>query len=342
MGMRIGTNGHTYKWIEGWARLPESESAQRGWAHPGVAVTADGEVITVHPGEATLLVLSPEGGLRRALSADVTEAHGLTAVLEDGVAYLWVADSGSKRAPGAGYAYPSPDPAGRGGQAVKLRLDGDRATAVLRLGPPDLPAYREGKFSPTAVAVYETRHGGNGDVWVADGYGQHLVHRFDRAGRYLGSLTGEEGPGGPFRTPHAVHVDTRTGEPELYVADRGNRRLVVYDLEGGFKRIAGQGLLTSPSAFAAEGEHLVVAELRARLTLLDRADRLVGHLGENEAVCAAPGWPNAAGAAGHLARPAGLAPGRFHSPHGIAADGQGNLYVAEWLIGGRYTKLARG
>ena len=212
---------------------------------------------------------------------------------------------------------------------------------MQRIGPPDLPIYRAGRFSPPAVAVAEPRYGGNGDVWVADGYGQHQVHRFDRTGTYLASLTGEEGPGDPFRTPHAVYVDTRKSEPELYVADRGNRRLVVYDLDGHFKRVAAQDLLTSPSAFASDGERLIVAELRARLALLDAADRLVGYLGTNETACAAPGWPNAVGADGRLARPTGLVPGRFHSPHGVAADRHGNLYVAEWLIGGRYTMLAR-
>ena len=36
-----------------------------------------------------------------------------------------------------------------------------------------------------------------------------------------------------------------------------------------------------------------------------------------------------------------LTPGKFNSPHGLAADGDGNVYVAEWLIGGRYTQLKR-
>ena len=59
--------------------------------------------------------------------------------------------------------------------------------------------------------------------------------------------------------------------------------------------------------------------------------------------CAAPGrdgWPNARDAAGDLVRPE-LAPGRFNSPHTIAADGDGNLYVTEWVIGGRLVKLTR-
>jgi hypothetical protein len=37
-----------------------------------------------------------------------------------------------------------------------------------------------------------------------------------------------------------------------------------------------------------------------------------------------------------------LEAGKFNSPHGMAIDGKGNLYVAEWLIGGRFTKLAKG
>jgi hypothetical protein len=37
-----------------------------------------------------------------------------------------------------------------------------------------------------------------------------------------------------------------------------------------------------------------------------------------------------------------LEAGKFNSPHGMAIDGEGNLYVAEWLIGGRFTKLAKG
>jgi hypothetical protein len=36
-----------------------------------------------------------------------------------------------------------------------------------------------------------------------------------------------------------------------------------------------------------------------------------------------------------------LRPGKFISPHGLASDPDGNLYIAEWLLGGRYTKLAK-
>ena len=40
-------------------------------------------------------------------------------------------------------------------------------------------------------------------------------------------------------------------------------------------------------------------------------------------------------------RVSALEEGRFNSPHGVAVDPGGSIYVAEWLIGGRYVKLAR-
>ncbi len=58
-------------------------------------------------------------------------------------------------------------------------------------------------------------------------------------------------------------------------------------------------------------------------------------------MCERPGWPNAKNAAGEVVRPPSLTAGKFNSPHGLAADLEGNLYVAEWLIGGRYTQLLR-
>jgi sugar lactone lactonase YvrE len=333
--VRVRAGPHAYEWLDDWAGIPDSASARRGWAHPGLAVTAAGQIVTFHQGDPTLVFFDPDGTLIRTVDTGLTEGHGITLVEEDGVEYLWIADSGAKRLPDIAYQYP-PDTLGR---VVKTTLDG---RIVLTIGPPDLPVYRDGKFSPTAVAVDEQRLGGSGDVWIADGYGQSQVHRYSRFsknGDYLGSIDGREGAG-PFKTPHAVWFDRRKAEPELYVADRANGRVQVYDPEGRFKRAFGHGYLSSPSAFAADGDLLIVAELRARLALLDRDDRLIGYLGDDEPAAARPGWPNALAADSQPTRPP-LQPGKFNSPHGLAADAHGNLYVAEWLIGGRYTKLRK-
>jgi hypothetical protein len=104
--------------------------------------------------------------------------------------------------------------------------------------------------------------------------------------------------------------------------------------------------LNSPSGFARWGELLVVAELYARLALLDLDDNLIGYLGADPELADThnwperSGWPNALTGDGHIQAPRLPHPDRLNSPHSLAVDTEGNLYIAEWLVGGRYTKLA--
>jgi len=95
---------------------------------------------------------------------------------------------------------------------------------------------------------------------------------------------------------------------------------------------------------AIVGDTLALTDFtRARVTILDRADQLVEHMGANPGANpearARDGWPNARNVDGDLVRRRSNQ-GKFNSPHTLAADAEGNLYVTEWLIGGRLTKLA--
>ena len=295
-----------YRWEDWSALLPESERGS-GRTH-GVAVTESGRVVVFRQGDPAVLLYDAGGTLLDAWG-EFLGAHGLTLVREGGHERLWLTDQDS-------------------GDVVNTTLGGE---VVLRLDPPEIPAYERGTYAPTWVAVFEERFGGDGSIWVADGYGMNLVHRYDRSGRYLGSIDGREGAGA-FDCPHGIWFDVRRGEPELYVADRGNRRLQVYDPEGRFKRVVGEGVLDCPCVGAVQGEELVVAELCARLAVLDRDDRLIGYLGRNEAACDLDGWPDLA--------PRRLRTDSFNSPHSIAAAADGSLYVVEWIVGGRLIKLA--
>ncbi|PKB58913.1 MAG: hypothetical protein BZY83_04625 [SAR202 cluster bacterium Casp-Chloro-G2] len=315
--------------------MPDSATKREGWAHHGVAVTGSGQIITYHPGDQTMLVLDQDGSFVRSWQVDLADAHGITLVNEGGQEMLWIADNGRKRQPGIGYDYPA---GGARGQVLKMDLEGNVLASLTR---PDLDVYREGMYSPTWVAVNEERHGGNGDVWVADGYGQSYVHRYDKAGNHIASITGEEGEAGRFNCPHAIFIDRRGPGPELYVADRANGRVQVYDLEGRYLRTFGGDFLTTPSGFAVHRGTLVIAELRARLTLCDEEDEFLCYLGANEQVCEVEGWPNNKDVSGKVIATSLLETGKFNSPHGLAADPQGNLYVAEWLIGGRFVRLGK-
>jgi DNA-binding beta-propeller fold protein YncE len=322
--MRVAAGTLSYEWVGDWARLGDDDGVRVGWAHTAVAVLPDGRIVTGHPDEPRLLVLDPDGTLLSTVDVDVIETHGIGV---DGDA-LWIADVGRKRrAPEYGNATGIIR-----GKVVKVDLTG-RVLAVL--DPPLLPLYEDTSYSPTGSAVDPA----SGDIWVADGYGASLVHRYDRSGRWVASLSGEEG-GGRFNCPHAVLVDERRGEGELYVADRANGRIQVYGLDGTFRRLVGVGVLNSPTNMALDGDRLVVAEFRgARLTVLDREDQFVDYLGDNGGVVAQEGWPNELDERGIPRRTSRLQSGLFNSPHGVGADAAGNIYVAEWLIGARYVKL---
>jgi sugar lactone lactonase YvrE len=330
----LGSDGYRYEWTEDWADLAGDDLAV-AWTHHALGATDDGHVVGFDPVDGQVLVLSPEGRVVRRLECGVVAGHGLCVAEVGGVEHLWIADMGLRAvpAPASPYGYGLHVPEGARGRVLQVRLDD--GTVVAELPTPEHRLYANRPCVPTAVAVTP-----DGDIWVADGYGASLLHRYSSDGRLLASLSGEESPAGRFDCPHALLLDRRRGEPELYVADRENLRLLVFDMAGTFRREVAQGALARPSALATHGDLLIVAELRARLTLLDRDDQVVGHLGDDEAVADRPGWPNAIDDDGRFVRQTTLRPGRFNSPHGLAVDATGALYVAEWLIGGRCTKLS--
>jgi hypothetical protein len=336
-----------------WAHLADVAGAEMAWAHSGLVVTAAGEVIGFHAGQ--LVAFGRDGQVVRTARPGLTEGHGITLVEEDGTEYLWISD------PGFVFTYTVEDGdeafAGLFGKGisrqareprvVKLSLDGQiRAELPIpAVDPIYAPAMMMGPYCPCGTAVDQERFGGTGDVWVADGYGSSLVYCFDKSGNIKATLTGEEG-GGRFVCPHAVFIDRRGGKtPELYIADRENKRLQVYGLDGAYRRTVGADFLNSPSGFAQWGDLLVVAELYSRLAVLDEQDNLVGYVGaepgseERRDWPERPGWPNGLTDDGRATLPPLPEHGCLNSPHSVAVDADGNLYVSEWLLGARYTKF---
>jgi hypothetical protein len=342
----------SYGFTSDWVDLSVVPDAATSWAHHGLVVTSDGELIGFHAGQ--LVAFDRQGRVLRVVRPGLTEGHGITLVREGDEEFLWVTDPGFVHvcdnedgdeawAPlfGKGVHVDSCEP-----RVVKMSLNGE-VRAELPIPPMDAATGPSmmGTYCPCGSTVDEERFGGSGDIWVADGYGSSLVHRFDKHGNHVSALTGEEG-GGRFVCPHAVYIDRRAHKaPELYIADRENKRVQVYDLEGRYQRTIGEAFLNSPSGFAQWGDALVVAELYSRLALLDEDDELIGYIGDDpNAKDGAgwperPGWPNALTDDGHVQAPDLTKSDRFNSPHSVAVDNDGNLYVSEWLIGGRYSKL---
>jgi peptidylglycine monooxygenase len=121
-------------------------------------------------------------------------------------------------------------------------------------------------------APCDVAFGPDGSIYVADGYGASLVHRFSAEGTPL-ARWGEPGDGpGQFLTPHGVWV---MADGRVAVADRENDRVQVFDGAGRWLA-ASDGHYRAMSVHGAPGGGLYVTDQVPRLTLLDAAGRIAG------------------------------------------------------------------
>lgn len=309
-----------------WREYSTSAEPVRGWSHHGVVVGPAGEGLVAASPDGRALVRVVAGRATRSVDMPVTECHGMSVDAHGADYAIWIADNGTKfdyRERGDHLDVDRP------GQVVRVDVTG-RPLQVITDGA--LPEAARG-WRPTAVASEAEAEGGR--IWVADGYGRSLVHCFARSGEPLWTTDGGDS-GLAFAQPHAIFLDTRRAVPELLVADRRNKRIVVLTTEGRFLRSYGVGEVTSPSGFALDGGLLWVTELNGAIVAFDRDDRLVAKLGDSTA-SDEEGWPNTL-VGDEMVRSA-LVPGVFRSPHGIAIDDAGVIAVTEWVIGGRLIVL---
>ncbi|MHB1485647.1 MAG: NHL repeat-containing protein [Saccharofermentanales bacterium] len=310
-----------YEWIEDWAKIPETITGRLNGRTHGVVATSDGRVVICHQAVPSILIYDESANLESSWG-DYPGAHGLTIVENDGIEYLWITDESS-------------------GKVVKATLDGRE---VMSLPVPSHKSYLEGKrYIPTWAAENPS----TGDIWVADGYGESLVHRFSPSGVYLSTIDGTEGCG-RFNNPHGINFFKN----ELFITDRINRRIVVYDNNGTFLRnsqnsIKKRNELHSPSSIDFYKNQMIVAELFTGIKILDAGSLdITDEIGANEFIhldtgneswwppVAPVGWPDLAGTKN-------IRPGFFNSPHGACFTSGGDIYVVEWIKGGRIIKLKK-
>ena len=139
---------------------------------------------------------------------------------------------------------------------------------------------------------------------------------------------------GQFRTPHGQWLDSRDGVPKLVVADRANERLQWFDMDG--KHLKTLGGFLFPADIDISGDLMLVPDLHCRVTLLDKDNQVIVHLGDDAA------WREKALAGFKMrGQRENWQPGKFVHPHDACFDRAGNIFVTEWVATGRVTKLRK-
>jgi len=182
------------------------------------------------------------------------------------------------------------------------------------------------KYSPTNLAIAP-----NGDVYVGDGYGSSYINRYDATGKYLSTFGGKGTEAGKLDCPHGMILDARGAVPNLTIADRSNKRLQRFTLEG--KHIDFVQNMPAPCNFDIRPNgDMVVPDLFARVTLLDKNNRVIVQLGDDST--------SDYRKTRSMTRDA-FTPGKFVCPHGACFDHLGNIFVVEWVEVGRVSKLRK-
>jgi DNA-binding beta-propeller fold protein YncE len=174
-----------------------------------------------------------------------------------------------------------------------------KGKVLLTLGQKNKPGDSPEQFNkPTDVAVTPA-----GVIYISDGYGNSRVVKYSREGKFVKEWGKKGKEPGEFNLPHAVVLDA---EGRVYVGDRENNRIQVFDGDGKFLaqwRDSGAPF----GMFLARGPRMLIADGRAdEVRRLDKSGKLLSRFGKK-----------------------GTEAGEFLLPHGICADSQGAIYVAE-------------
>jgi DNA-binding beta-propeller fold protein YncE len=265
-----------HKLVPNWAELPA------GWNFgetSGVAVDRDDHVWVFNRGPHPVIEFDKNGRFVQAWNdVPVISSHGIE-IDNDG--NPWLVDV-------KGHSIAKYNRAGRLQMmfANAGRGPGDNSTQYAFNQPTGLV------FAPS------------GDFYVSDGYGNSRVAQYSKDGVFVRQW-GRKGKGdGEFDLVHDVALDSKG---RVYVADRTNERVQVFDAEGRF--IAKWTGIGAPwgLAYAAREDAIYMADgLNNRIVKLDLDGRVLGTLSEF-----------------------GKAPGKLDFAHHLAVDSDGSIYVAE-------------
>jgi streptogramin lyase len=242
--------------------------------------------------------LSPEGKVLKNFGARMfIYPH---AIITDKDGNIWVVDGQPKD--------------GRGNQVFKLSPEGKVLMTLGKAGESGtgLDVFNQ----PTSVAIAP-----NGDIFVAEGhapsFGNSRIMKFDKGGKFIMTF-GHLGPNdGEFRSPHVIAFDS---QGRLFVADRSNSRVDIFDQNGKF--LAAWKQFGRPSGiWIDKNDRLYVADSESE----DAPGKDTHNPGCKRGV---RGGSAKTGKVDLYIPPPPVSDSKLPPPEGVAVDSHGNIYLA--------------
>ncbi|OWK40931.1 twin-arginine translocation signal domain-containing protein [Fimbriiglobus ruber] len=312
----VGSGEHVYECTHGWGTLPGSLEWQT--TH-NVAIDSAGLVYITHQGHKgkkgldTVMVFDPQGKFVRSFGKEWHGGgHGIDIRKDGSDEFLYLTNT-----------WASP-------KVVKATLTGE---IVWKKERPETKEYENPKtaYNPTNVAFAP-----DGSFFVGDGYGSGYIMKYGKDGELLKVFGGGGTEKGKFKTPHGNWIDTRGEKPVLVVCDRANARLQTFTLDGEFISLTEPGTVLFPANIDTNKTVMLVPDLHARISLFDKDNKVIANLGDD------PAWRKKVLDGFKVrAQPKQWEAGKFVHPHDACFDPAGNIYVAEWVDGGRISFLKK-
>ncbi|HEX5278993.1 MAG TPA: peptidyl-alpha-hydroxyglycine alpha-amidating lyase family protein [Micropepsaceae bacterium] len=225
---------------------------------PGVAVNSKGDIFVFTrsnsangpayaPAAAQLLEFAPDGRLIGEIGKGLygwAEAHSVRIDRNDNI---WAIDKGSDM-------IIKFNPAGRVQWVFGRRKEAaDDDTKPWEHVNPPLPAV-DGLFRQPTDVAWDSK----GNIYITDGYINSRVAKYSARGDWVKSWGSKGTAPGQFNLPHAIAIDK---DDNIYVGDRSNRRIQVFDTDGNFKRMFTIDVPSDPTSRAVNGETPAGAKL---------------------------------------------------------------------------------
>ena len=283
---------------------------------------------------AQLFEFDPTGKFVREIGRNLYGWSYAHAVRVDRYDNIWVADKGSDMVVRF-------DPQGRVTRVFGRKVEAsDEGAHPLGHPKPPLPPI-DGMFRQVTDVAWDS----NDNVYISDGYINSRVAKYDANGNWVGSW-GEPGSGpGQFNNPHSIVIDSQN---RIYVADRGNARIEVFNTSGTLLKTLKIDVAAPPDSPAAIGNRPSEADMSAP------GANLTMHPGAPLALCLTPGPTQylyvSDGYPGRIYKldldgkvlgwlgGSGKTLKKFGWIHGIACPAENELYVAE-IVNWRAQKL---